>query len=194
MNGGWFGLGIGGGVLAGLGMAASLGVMEASSSSAFCGSCHVMKKYHASWSESTHREVACVECHIPPGLEAKLEKKVEGVSMLARTMTGSISSHISARVGDEVCLKCHERRLLVGREWFDDVLFDHRPHMGELRRGVRLTCSSCHSQIVQGSHITVTSASCLVCHFMKREPAASETECSLCHQVDGMIGERNGRR
>jgi len=29
----------------------------------FCGSCHIMKKYHLSWQDSKHNDIACVPCH-----------------------------------------------------------------------------------------------------------------------------------
>ena len=63
-----------------------------------------------------------------------------------------------AEIQDESCLRpgCHDRRLLEGKVAFDKVAFDHKAHFEDLKRGKTLRCTSCHSQIVQGEHITVT--------------------------------------
>ena len=41
---------------------------------------------------------------------------------------------------------------------FEGIPFDHAPHLEQLRRGKQLRCTSCHSQIVQGEHMTVTAS------------------------------------
>ena len=60
---------------------------------------------------------------------------------------------------------CHETRLLQGKVKFKRFYFDHKPHLTELRRGKKLRCTSCHSQIVQGDHMKVTESTCFLCHF-----------------------------
>ena len=35
----------------------------------------------------------------------------------------------------------------------------------EMTRGIKLRCTSCHSQIVQGQHMAVTATTCFLCHF-----------------------------
>ncbi len=171
------------GLAVGVGLVLTYGAMEASSTPAFCGTCHVMTPYYESWKASNHNQIACVECHIPPGITAELRKKYEALSMVARYFTATYGTNPWAEVEDSACLECHERRLLSGTEVFGNILFDHGPHLSELRRGKRLRCTSCHSQIVQGSHITVTATSCTLCHF-KDQPAGQGTaRCTLCHQV-----------
>ncbi len=171
------------GLTLGLIAVATYGAMEASGTPAFCGSCHVMDPYYQSWKVSSHADIACVDCHISPGITAELRKKYEALSMITRYFTGTYGTNPWAEVDDAACLECHERRLLVGRELFGDVLFDHGPHLSELRRGKRLRCTSCHSQIVQGSHITVTSTSCILCHFKGQQTGTGTAECTLCHQT-----------
>ena len=61
---------------------------------------------------------------------------------------------------------CHSVQMLEGPLSFKRVKFDHRHHLLESRRGRRLRCVSCHSQIVQGEHVTVTESVCYMCHFM----------------------------
>jgi nitrate/TMAO reductase-like tetraheme cytochrome c subunit len=181
-----------GGLLVGLGLIVTYGAMEASSTPRFCGSCHVMEPYYESWETSSHSSIACVDCHIPPGLTAELRKKYEAIAMVARYFTGTYSTNPWAEVDDAACLECHERRLLAGTEVFGDILFDHGPHLSELRRGKRLRCTSCHSQIVQGSHITVTSTSCILCHFKGQEPGTGTARCTLCHQVPSRVVDPGG--
>ena len=196
-----------GGLIVGLGLVLTGGAIEISSTPKFCGSCHVMKPYFESWVTSSHSGIACVDCHIAPGLTAEIRKKYEAMSMVTRYFTGTYSTNPWAEVDDAACLRCHERRLLSGKELFGDILFDHEPHLTEIRRGIKLRCTSCHSQIVQGSHIAVTASSCILCHFKTQEsepqaarrrtvstqaagtPSNRATECKLCHLVPmGIVG------
>ena len=88
------------GLVVGLGLLAIFGAMEASSTPSFCGSCHVMAPYYESWTTSSHAEIACVDCHIPPGVSATLRKKYEALSMVASYFTGSYGSRPWAEVDD----------------------------------------------------------------------------------------------
>jgi nitrate/TMAO reductase-like tetraheme cytochrome c subunit len=177
------GVGLAGGLVLGLGIVAMGTAMEVSSRPTFCGSCHVMTPYYESWKHSSHRNVACVDCHIPPGVTAELRKKYEALSMVARYFTGTYGTNPWAEIDDLACLKCHERRLLSGKELFGDVLFDHAAHLAGMRRGKTLRCTSCHSQIVQGSHITVTGSTCVLCHFKGQASGTGTARCQLCHNV-----------
>jgi len=176
-----------GGLVIGLVLVAIFGAVQVSSTPTFCGSCHIMEPYYESWVDSGHNEIACVDCHIPPGVTAELEKKYQAIAMVARYFTGTYGTRPWAEVEDSACLSCHERRLLVGKEVFGDILFDHRPHLTELRRGKKLRCTSCHSQIVQGSHIEVTASSCILCHFKDQPPGTGTARCESCHQTPEKI-------
>jgi nitrate/TMAO reductase-like tetraheme cytochrome c subunit len=158
---------------------------EFSSQPRFCGSCHIMAPYYESWRTSHHNTVACVECHIPPGVTSEFRKKYEALSMVARYFTGTYSTNPWAEVDDQSCLRsgCHVKRVLLGRELYQGVLFDHQPHLTEMRRQKQLRCTSCHSQIVQGSHITVTPTTCFLCHFKNTRPNTGTARCTLCHAV-----------
>ncbi len=164
--------------------------MEVSSRPAFCGSCHIMKPYYESWKHSSHHNIACVECHIPPGVTAELRKKYEALSMVARYFTGTYGTNPWTEIDDASCLRCHQRRLLAGKELFGDVLFDHTAHLSGMRRGKTLRCTSCHSQIVQGSHIAVTASTCILCHFKGQTSGQGTARCTLCHQVPQKVVRR----
>lgn len=177
------GLGLGAALAVGLGLVLTGTSMELSGTPQFCGSCHIMKPYYESWKQSTHRNIACVDCHIPPGVTAEIRKKYEALSMVARYFTGTYGTNPWTEIDDASCLSCHERRLLAGRELFGGVLFDHTAHLGAMRRGKTLRCTSCHSQIVQGSHIAVTSSTCILCHFKGQTPGEGTARCTLCHTL-----------
>lgn len=165
--------------------------VEISSQPQFCGTCHVMAPYYQSWLTSTHNHVACVECHIPPGVASEVRKKYEALAMVARYFTGTYSTNPWAEVDDESCLRsgCHTKRVLLGRELYRGVvMFDHQPHLSEMRREKQLRCTSCHSQIVQGTHLSVTPGTCFLCHFKNTAPNTGTARCTLCHTVpDKMI-------
>ncbi len=174
-------------LLLAIGIVATGTAMEVSSQPSFCGSCHIMKPYYESWRNSSHKNIACVDCHIPPGVTAELRKKYEALSMVARYFTGTYGTNPWTEIDDASCLRCHERRLLVGKELIGDVLFDHAAHLVEMRRGKTLRCTSCHSQIVQGSHIAVTTSTCVLCHFKGQVPGYGTARCTLCHHVPDKV-------
>ena len=149
----------------------------------FCPTCHIMRPYFESWKISSHNEVSCTECHYTPGLRNEILAKFEGLSMTVQYLTGTHGPLPWAEVEDASCLRsgCHETRLLEGKVDFIGVTFNHRPHLTEIRRGKTLKCASCHSQIVQGLHITVTESTCFLCHFKEVELARETANCKLCH-------------
>jgi hypothetical protein len=108
--------------------------------------------------------------------------------MLVSYLTGTYSTKARAEVQDASCMRpgCHEERVLEGRADFNGVHFDHKPHLTKLRREKRLRCQTCHSQIVQGSHITVTTSVCFTCHFKDLKHGRVEEPvggCTGCHDV-----------
>jgi len=159
--------------------------VQVSSQPRFCGSCHFMAPYYQSWTTSTHKDVACVECHIPPGITSEFRKKYEALAMVARYFTGTYSTNPWAEVDDQSCLRsgCHTKRVLLSKEVYAGILFDHQPHLTEMRRGKHLRCTSCHSQIVQGSHISVTASTCFLCHFKNTPLNQGTARCTVCHGI-----------
>ena len=180
-SGGWRTVGLSAGILAAVGLVALITAVEVTSRPQFCGSCHIMQPYYESWRHSSHKNVACVECHIAPGVTAEIHKKFEALSMVARYFTATYGTNPWTEIEDAACLRCHDRRLLMGKEMVGDVLFDHSAHLVEMRRGKTLRCTSCHSQIVQGSHIAVTTSTCILCHFKGQKAGEGTARCTLCH-------------
>jgi len=173
---------VGGATLLTLGMLTS-GAAVYTSRSQFCVSCHIMEPYYVSWQESSHRDVACIKCHFPPGAAEKVRGKMLGLVQLLKYVTATAGPRLSAEISDASCLRCHDTRLLAGRVDFHGVPFDHRPHLTETRRGKKLRCTSCHSQIVQGKHMTVTTSTCFLCHFKDGLFNEGLGTCTRCHQI-----------
>jgi predicted CXXCH cytochrome family protein len=173
---------VGGAILLTLGMLTS-GAAVYTSRSQFCISCHIMEPYYVSWQESSHRDVACIKCHFPPGAAEKVRGKMLGLVQLLKYVTATAGPRLSAEISDASCLRCHDTRLLAGRVDFHGVPFDHRPHLSDVRRGKRLRCTSCHSQIVQGTHMTVTTSTCFLCHFKDGLFNEGLGTCTRCHQI-----------
>lgn len=160
--------------------------VKVTSQPSFCRSCHVMEPYFQAWETSTHNNVTCTECHIPPGLEGTIHSKFMAMSMVANYFTGVYKrSKPWAEIEDASCLRsgCHDTRLLQSTEDFRGVSFDHKPHLENVRRGRQLRCTSCHANIVQGEHIAVNESTCFLCHF-KPDTLGLATDlarCTHCH-------------
>ncbi len=175
----------------------SVGFAEYSMQPDFCRSCHLMEPYYQAWHESTHKDVPCADCHFKPGFRNTLEGKWEASSQAVKFLTGTYGSKPHAEVRDESCLRegCHAKRLLEGGvNWTVPtqrgrpitIRFDHTPHLTDLRRGKKLRCVSCHSQMVQGQHIVVTLDTCFLCHFKGLKHGREEETlggCRSCHDA-----------
>ena len=160
-----------------------------SETATFCGLCHTMDVYVDSWKASKHNFVSCTDCHYEPGFLNHLKGKWrDGQVSLVLFITGKRSPKPHAEISDASCLQegCHRREDLKQKMIFKNVAFDHGKHLEELRRGKKLRCTSCHAQIVQGAHLTVTETDCFICHFYKaglqgEEECLSCAECGSCH-------------
>ncbi len=166
-----------------IGGGATFVALEATTRPEFCRSCHIMEPYYDSWASSSHKNVSCVECHYEPGLLETFEGKFKALSQLAKYVTSTEGSKPWAEVSDYSCMRsgCHSTRLLEGEIRFGRIRFDHRDHLIGLRRGEKLRCTSCHSQIVQGNHLTVTPTTCYLCHFKSDGKTKPNDDCNTCH-------------
>jgi hypothetical protein len=163
------------------------GLYKLSASPLLCNSCHIMKPYVQAWKTSKHNNVACVDCHYPPGLRDTIWVKYQALAQVAKWATQTYSSKPFAEVEDASCLRsgCHSSQLLEGKVAFKrGIIFDHGPHLKGERRGRQLRCTSCHSQIVVGTHIEVTTTTCYLCHFKGMKTAREFHPlggCPVCH-------------
>ena len=160
----------------------AVALLQFSESSTFCGLCHQMGGYIDSWKASSHRNVACTQCHYPPGFFNHLKGKwVDGQVSLAYFISGKKPTTPHAEISDASCLQkgCHKVEDLRGNMVYKNVAFSHGKHLDELKRGMKLRCTSCHAQMVQGQHLTVHETNCFICHYYKAGPKGEE-ECLSC--------------
>lgn len=162
---------------------------EYTSRPAFCPTCHYMETFYQSWRTSAHNKVDCVECHFEPGISGTVRGKLNGLVQIVNYLSASYKKRKPwAEIPDNTCARvgCHETQALKDSTYnFKGVMFNHEHHLKELKRGKTLKCTSCHSQIVQGTHIEVTGATCFNCHFKKSDDPEHKydkmADCSTCH-------------
>ncbi len=85
----------------------------------FCGRCHTMDPELKAYAISPHRDVACAECHVEPGVAGWARAKVNGVRQLLLVLTGTFQKPIPAPdhsdlpPTSETCLRCHDVDRLI---------------------------------------------------------------------------------
>jgi len=160
---------------------------ELTSKPSFCATCHFMEPYVEDWKTSSHANVTCTNCHFPPGMKSKLKGKFTAASMVINYFTGVYKrSKPWAEIEDASCLRsgCHVKEQLNKDLLFkQNIHFNHDSHLNNLRRNKKLRCTSCHSQIVQGEHMTVTETTCYLCHFKNQGEEQSMDDCTWCHSA-----------
>ncbi len=160
----------------------TVGFLEYSAQPGFCNNCHNMEPYYESWLQSSHNTVPCIKCHYAPGIKAEAMGKIQAANQVVKYITRTYGEKPWAEIEDAACTRegCHLPPSLGG-VLFKGIRFDHQEHLGELRRGKQLRCTSCHSQIVQGEHLTVTESTCFLCHFKDRPEGQPLGGCLGCH-------------
>jgi nitrate/TMAO reductase-like tetraheme cytochrome c subunit len=103
-------------VVAGLAAGAAFGTMSAISwtdTASFCGRCHQMDSELAAYDAGPHRDVACAECHVEPGIGGWVKAKLNGTRQLIEVLTGTYPQpvpppdHSDLPAASETCLSCH---------------------------------------------------------------------------------------
>ncbi|HET9657714.1 MAG TPA: NapC/NirT family cytochrome c [Kineosporiaceae bacterium] len=103
-------------LIAGFGSAATLGgvmMIHYTETSSFCGRCHTMGPELKAYQMSAHRDVACAECHVAPGVSGFVQAKINGTKQLFQVATGTYPEpipppdHSSLPPVSQTCLRCH---------------------------------------------------------------------------------------
>ncbi len=167
----------------------AIGFSSYSSSPTFCRSCHNMEPYYQSWKESKHSGITCTKCHFDPGIVGTLRGKFEASALVVKYLTGTYSPKPFAHIEDASCLQagCHVKEKLGETKPFKGKAeFNHQPHFKE---GLEndLKCTSCHSPLKIGKHISVNEMRCYLCHLQEFDSTKttadnSDTQCALCHK------------
>jgi len=169
---------------------------EWTSRSSFCVTCHYMQPFYDSWKSSSHHDVECIKCHYPPNFQGAVKGKLRGIYQVVAYVSQAYKrSRPWAEIQDASCLRpnCHSVNIMADTTvvMYRGVRYQHAAHLEHPRRGTRLRCTSCHSQIVQGDHMVVTPSTCVLCHLRAggvlspAEQAAGKNGCQLCHAAPG---------
>ena len=154
----------------------------------FCASCHNMEDYYMSWEHSSHKDIACVACHMEPGVAGTVAAKAQGMVQLVQYVAGSYGTKPHGEISSASCqvVGCHSE---IGKDdtvvmLYDTIQFRHDRHLHEHPSGKSLNCVSCHGQTVEGQHISVSRTTCLTCHFYERgDQEVAIGDCLTCHAV-----------
>lgn len=128
-----------------------------------CERCHIMESFYTSWSESSHREINCVVCHVEIG-----EFSILNFAQAYYTGRYNIPK---TEVKTENCLLCHKD--IFVRELHEKVAISHSVHVKENE----LKCIECHLGVVHRGEIT-NMLICDECH----SKINIVTECESCHE------------
>lgn len=177
-------------------------------SNRFCGTdCHEMWPYRDSWAASTHKNVDCVKCHIPPGPVNFLLTKMYASREVWVHFTGGTNKPIlvTRHIPNSSCDRsgCHTsaqiaKPLVLGTP--APVTFKHlgAGHASQL-------CVACHAALVHGGAPGVPAvppqsmATCFGCHnngtkdcsYCHAAPHANRGPCQDCHNLGAWVGGKN---
>ena len=110
----------------------------------FCGICHSMQHEAKTFAMSSHRELDCVECHLPHDNYPHylIEKGRTGMVDMYHEMMRDYPERIkldkdSRKMVSENCLRCHESTM---------------SYVSTAPGGTQDDCLKCHSRIAHGSN------------------------------------------
>lgn len=118
--------------------------LHISGTKTFCGQCHSMQHEAATFAVSSHRELDCVECHLPHDnfphylIEKGRTGMVDMYHEFIRDYPERIKLDTDARkMVSENCLRCHESTM---------------SYVSTAPGGSQDDCLKCHSRIAHGSN------------------------------------------
>jgi NapC/NirT cytochrome c family, N-terminal region. len=85
----------------------------------FCGRCHTMGPELKGHALSAHRELACAECHVEPGIAGWIKAKINGTRQLIEVITNNFPTpipppgHEDLPPSTDTCRRCHDVTQLV---------------------------------------------------------------------------------
>lgn len=170
---------------------AALADVKYTSTPAFCSRCHEMKPEFATWAASAHRKVACVDCHIEPGLANFVKHKILALNQVRQHLGKSyrLPIELPHPIRNEVCLQCHSGN----REPTPagDIKIPHRQHLEK-----DISCVVCHSGVAHG--LIAEREQTIDGEFARWTPALGRSQmvrpyraikmdgCQECHKEEGV--------
>lgn len=122
------------------------GAIKLTMSPEFCSKCHVMAPEYATWEASAHAQVACVDCHIKPGLGNLIIHKIAAIKELVLYATNTYERPIkmSEQLDDGICVSCHSKNRKITPS--GDLIVPHEKHAAK-----NVHCVECHSGVAHGN-------------------------------------------
>ena len=80
----------------------------------FCGRCHTMTPELQAYEAGPHRDVACAECHVEPGIAGWVKAKINGTKQLIEVVLGTFPTpipppdHSEMPAATDTCMTCHD--------------------------------------------------------------------------------------
>ena len=123
------------------------GTLEKTSSNDYCSSCHMMKPEFLTMKASSHSQLACVACHVEPGIMKKVEYKLVNIKEWISILTGDYGIVITSTtpIPDATCTQCHDMTTRKVTPSGDLII----PHSKHTQAGV--SCTLCHTGIAHGN-------------------------------------------
>ena len=127
------------------------------------------------WSQSSHNDVTCTECHVPPGIGPATRWRLkEARNVWADYLGMSVTSDERHLPKNENCLQCHPLSEIPSET--GGLRMNHEQHLAV--RG--LYCADCHDTVSHkkpGEAQGVRMLTCSMCHNEQGAPDG----CDFCH-------------
>jgi len=149
--------------------------VSATGTLSYCSSCKAMRPAETTWAVSSHKDVQCTSCHIPPGFVAQANWRMNEAKNIWASYLGVERAADKGHLpGNSNCLKCHPLQKIPNEK--DGVRMSHEVHI-KLRN---LVCADCHDYVSHkksGQLAGVTMQLCPMCHNEQGAP----DRCDFCH-------------
>lgn len=112
----------------------------------FCKSCHEMTPEYQTWKASSHSEIGCTECHIPPGIANLIIHKITAMREVYYHFSGSYERPIKMghEIEDSICQECHSKQRQFSVS--GDLIIPHWRHQDN-----QVKCVHCHAGVSHGN-------------------------------------------
>ncbi|GAW93574.1 cytochrome c3 family protein, partial [Calderihabitans maritimus] len=123
----------------------SVAALKLTSTPQFCAICHEMRPEYVTWAATSHNKVACVKCHIEPGIVNLIKHKMGAMKQLYQHVTKTYHRPIEMphEIEDYICEQCHSQNRVVNAS--GDLIIPHEKHKIQ-----EVPCVRCHSGVAHG--------------------------------------------
>jgi len=185
-----------------------------------CSACHDMGDHVTSWQQSSHKDVACTDCHADPGVRGWIEMQIGHIRMLSASGDEPADlSQVATEVPNARCIACHAQEMPWVMQDLEPPQFDengepirvsdeeleHFPalagHDLHLTLDQPLNCTDCHAGASHGpaervDQVKTWHDTCLQCHAEEQVTMKVRTSisCSACHADLTLVSPENHKK